>query len=449
MAVLASAPPRVAALQATENLLAPHQYWSTQVTTGGGYNPYIDPSQAYGNTYDPANPPAYGHVVANGPRTDVGTAATEVNGLWDKFNALQGKDDYTGQLILKDIMTTSRAVLQNFPYPVEAAVTTTDASGNVKVLQTGLDHAETYAHDLMQSTYAYIEKQHLGPKEAAPYIEAAKAFMDATLKQDYAQPDLVARVHLAIAQAAVDEHQRQFVLAAPDAKADLAKQLYQDRLDVARLSSEAYYNDSSWQHASTTPAAAQQGAQAKLDAIDPHSPDAAARQLDVYKQMLAGQPQPYLEQPNPNMPAEVGVDQVSLQKSSSLNAAEKYAAQLLECAFATVDVKGLTGQAAQLQIKAAMAVGEDAVKHATTPLEFAEYRVQEANHILQHTQEKAQLYGSQGGLDQVLQSNQTFLLQALADVYKLDDRVASAEKTGDDVAVARAKKAVTQELLAG
>jgi len=386
--------------------------------------------------------------VANGPRADVATAATEVHGLWDKYTALQGKDDYTGQLILKDILTTSRAVLQNFPHPVEAAVTTTDANGNVKVLQTGLEHPETYAHDLMQSTYAYIEKQHLAPKDAAPYIAAAQAFMDATLKQGYAQPDVVARVHLAMTQAAADEHQRQLILAPDSAKPDLAKQVYQDRLDVARLSSEAFYYDSNWQSASKTPAAAQQGAQAKLDAIDLHSPNAAAQQLDIYKQVLAGQPQPYLQQAS-NTPAEIGVDQVALQKATGLNAAEKYAAQLLECAFATVEVKGLTGQAAQLQIKAAMAVGEDAVRHATTPLEFADYRVKEANQILQHTQQKAELYGSQGGLDQVLQSNQTFLLQALADVYKLDDRVVSAEKSGDDVAVARAKKAVTQELLTG
>jgi hypothetical protein len=450
VAALASAPARIAALQATENLLAPHQYWSTQVTTGGGYDPYSYASQGYGayaNTYDPANAPAYGNVAANGPRADVGAAVTEVHGLWDKYNALQGKDDYTGQLILKDILTTSRAVLQNFPHPVEAAVTTTDANGNTKVLQTGIEHLETYARDLMQSTYAYIEKQHLGPKDAALYLDAAKNFMDATLKQDYAQPDLVARVHLAVAQAAADEHQRQLILAPDDAKADLAKQVYQDRLDVARLSSEAFYYDSNWQHASTTPQAAQQGAQARLDSIDPHSSDAAARQLDVYKQVLAGQPQPYLEQQNQNTSAEVGVDQVALTKATGLNAAEKYAAQLLECAFATVDVKGLTGQAAALQIKAAIAVGEDAVRHATTPLEFAEYRVKEANHILQHTQQKAELYGNQGGLDQALQSNQTFLLQALADVYRLDDRVVSADKTGDALAVARAKKAVTQELL--
>jgi hypothetical protein len=228
--------------------------------------------------------------------------------------------------------------------------------------------------------------------------------------------------------------------------------VYEDRLAVARFTSQAIYNDINLQHASTTPEKAQLGGLAKLQAIDPHSPNAAAQQLDVYKQVLQGQPQPYLAPKPETYIFEAGI--VVDDHPRALRAVTTYAAQMLECAYATVELKGLTGAAADLQIRAAMAVGEDAVRQVTSDrnpqqqLEFAQYHVQMANQILHHTQDKVALYGSTGGLDQVLQSNQNFLLQALDDVYKHDKRVISAEATGDAVAVARAKKEATQELLA-
>jgi hypothetical protein len=337
---------------------------------------------------------------------------------------------------------------------------------------------EVYATELMKSVYAHIEREDLSPKRAALHIEVARMYIDAAMLQYYHGPDQTARTYAALAITAQDEHLRQMVLTEdPKEKEALAKEVYEDRLDVAKFTSLAVYNDLAWQRPTTTPADAQKGVQAKLDAIDPRSPDAADRQLALYKLVIRGQPEPGLEQYNETAAAATlaaqahGVKPEFTYHYNPLEAAETYASQLLECAFATVDVKGLTGAAADLQIRAAMAVGEEAVRKAntlgimaesaaeerrlalmTSDQMLANYRVKEADQILRHTQQDIELFGAANGLGKVLQTNQNFLLQAIEDAYRLDPRsrelpIPQGATEPDPVQAARLRQTIVAELL--
>jgi hypothetical protein len=357
-------------------------------------------------------------------------------------------------------------VFQNHPWPIEEGVLET-IPGAGDQPQTQVMHApgwwkpEAYSVELMKSVYAHIEREDLTPRRAELHLEVARTYIEAAMLQYYHGPDQVARTHMAMAMAAQDEHNRQMVLAEdPKEKEALAKEVYEDRLDVAKFASLAVYHDLAWQRPTMTPAEAQKGVQAKLDAIDPRSPDADDRQLQLYKQVIRGQPEPGLEQYNETWAARAAAEIAYSGKTSApyhfdpVKAAETYASQLLECAFATVDVKGLTGAAADLQIKAAMAVGEEAVRTANTTTDgtLANYRVKEADIILKHTQEDIELFGAANGLGKVLQTNQNFLLQAIEDAYRLDPRskelpIPQGATEPDPVRVARLKQTIVTELL--
>src|SRR5205085_632857 len=122
-----------------ESLLAPHHAtgpttgttydtWSTQAIHGGGNTTGISSDYTQG----------YGALVNNGPRTDVSTAAGELKTLLSKYNATT--DATLAANIMSDILVTSRAVMMNYPHPVETAIT---ESHIVNAVRYGVAVAET------------------------------------------------------------------------------------------------------------------------------------------------------------------------------------------------------------------------------------------------------------------------------------------------------------------
>ena len=79
--------------------------------------------------------------------------------------------------------------------------------------------------------------------------------------------------------------------------------------------------------------------------------------------------------------------------NTDVKVAEQYAHNLVELAYATVTKYGLTGSDADMQVRAAVMVGEAEIHKLNPPLlELAQYRAGEAYQEMQHAQQKGQLF---------------------------------------------------------